>query len=85
MSGGGRCYIIKKTTNMTRYISTSGKQSGVIEYELGDEYIMVRFVNNKLYRYTYNTAGSNTVEKMKNLAKASLGLNTFISRFKPKI
>ena len=68
MSGGGRCYIIKKTTNMT-----------------GDEYIMVRFVNNKLYRYTYNTAGSNTVEKMKNLAKASLGLNTFISRFKPKI
>ncbi len=69
---------------MKKYTSTSGKQSGVIEYQIGKDYILIRFINDNLYKYTHESAGYNTVELMKNMARAKFGLNTFISRNKPE-
>jgi hypothetical protein len=68
---------------MIRYASRSGKQSGVIAYEIGFTFIPVQFTNHMTYKYTYATAGTGVVEEMKLLAKAQEGLNTFIAQNKP--
>lgn len=68
---------------MVSYKSTSGKQSGVIGYEIGDTYITVMFRQGAKYRYSYRSAGSGNVETMKRLALASRGLSTFITQNKP--
>jgi hypothetical protein len=55
--------------------------SGVAQYEYGDGYIDVLFKgNNKVYRYTYQSAGASHVEAMKRLADAGEGLNSYIQR-----
>lgn len=68
---------------MQNYYSKSGKQSGVIAYELGTDYIRVRFRQGEEYTYSYNDAGKATVEQMKLLALNSEGLSTFIAQVKP--
>lgn len=54
------------------------KDSGVSEYEIGEEYICVRFDDGSAYTYTYASAGAANIEKMKELASAGDGLNAFI-------
>jgi hypothetical protein len=68
---------------MNKYASTSGKQSGVTGYETGDDFISVRFQDNTVYKYTCNSAGSEHIESMKQLAKAQNGLSTYISQHDP--
>jgi hypothetical protein len=68
---------------MERYISKSGKSSGVIGYEISEKAISVKFSNNVIYTYTYASAGKDIVEKMKALGIAQLGLSTFIAQNKP--
>jgi hypothetical protein len=65
------------------YKSKSGKPSGVIAYKIGTDYIKVQFTNFEIYTYTYQTAGKETIETMKQLALASEGLSTFVARNKP--
>ncbi len=69
---------------MQRYSSRSGKPSGVIGFEIGNNFITVQFTNFKTYTYTYRSAGMSTVETMKNLALAQQGLSTFIAQHDPK-
>lgn len=69
---------------MTSYTSESGKSSGVTGYEIGNDYILVKFRGNVTYRYTYASAGESAVETMKNCALESEGLATFISQNKPR-
>ena len=59
--------------------------SGVLEYESGEDYIQVRFKSgsNRLYIYTYGSAGAQHVEEMKRLAAQGDGLNSYIQRNKP--
>lgn len=64
---------------MERYGNLSGN-SGVVAYEIGDEHIEVRFHDEVVYTYTYQSAGRGNVEQMKRLAKAGRGLSSFISR-----
>ncbi len=64
---------------METYANRSG-QSGVRFYEIGESHIDVTFSDGKSYRYTYRSASSTNVEEMKRLAKAGLGLNSFITR-----
>lgn len=64
---------------MTPYSSTSGKKSGVISYEIGDDFIVVQFDQGQ-YMYPVSLNGKRTVDKMKSLALASNGLSTFISQ-----
>ena len=56
--------------------------SGVIGYEIGEEYITVWFSGtNKSYTYSYAVAGPTHVGEMKKLAIAGEGLNAYINRF----
>ncbi len=53
--------------------------SGVRAYEIGRDYITIEFSDGAVYRYTYASAGEENVERMKGLAEAGQGLNTFLS------
>lgn len=64
---------------MERYKSLGGN-SGVSAYEIGTESITVQFGSGAVYLYTYQSAGSSNIEKMKSLAVAGEGLNSFINR-----
>ena len=68
---------------MKPYHSSSGKESGVIAYEIGEDFIDVQFRTKEKYRYSYKSAGEAAIEKMKELAKAGKGLSTFISQERP--
>lgn len=65
---------------MKKYGRLSG-QSGVLAYQHEAEAIKVKFVDGKVYRYTYASTGRARVERMKLLAKAGQGLSTYISQF----
>jgi hypothetical protein len=67
---------------MEYYSSLSGKKSSVTGFEIGDDYIIVQFRKWK-YKYTNASAGSNTIETMKNLALEQQGLSTFIAQNDP--
>ncbi|MDZ7692355.1 MAG: hypothetical protein U5K69_14670 [Balneolaceae bacterium] len=54
--------------------------SGVAAYEIGDQSIKVQFKSGSAYLYTYASAGAGHIEKMKQLAKAGDGLNSYINR-----
>lgn len=56
------------------------RDSGVAAYEIGDDFIVVRFKGNSEYLYTYESAGSGNIERMKILAKNGDGLNSFIMK-----
>lgn len=46
------------------------KNSCVIHYEMEDDFILVKFQDNMVYRYTYFIPGVMNVDKMKDCAKA---------------
>jgi hypothetical protein len=63
---------------MERYANVSGN-SGVVAFEIGADFIRVKFLDGGIYRYTYESAGESNVEEMKRLARAGRGLSGFIS------
>lgn len=63
---------------MTVYKNISGK-SNVRDFEIGDDYIIVTFSNNRHYKYTYKVTGEESVEKMKRLAIAGEGLGAMLA------
>lgn len=66
---------------MERYRNSSGN-SGVYGYEIGNDYIRVKFSGtSKIYTYSYRKAGSNHVENMKSLARSGSGLNSYINSY----
>lgn len=66
---------------MERY-RNSGGDSGVSSYEIGTDYITVKFSgSSQTYRYSYRKAGQNHVEIMKRLARSGSGLNSYINRY----
>lgn len=67
--------------NMQKY-KNSGGNSGVDEFEIGADFITVRFHNgSKLYTYSYQSAGVEKVEQMKRLALSGHGLNGYINTY----
>jgi hypothetical protein len=58
----------------------AGPASGVTDYEIGTDYILVRFRGGRTYRYSHARAGVHHVERMKELARAGRGLATYISQ-----
>lgn len=54
--------------------------SGILSYECGPDWIEVEFESGRFrfYLYTYASAGSANVDKMKQLADMGDGLNSFI-------
>ncbi|GAP20432.1 hypothetical protein [Leptolinea tardivitalis] len=59
--------------------SNLGGNSGVIGYEIGPTFIIVQFKDGSKYLYNYDVPGPASVEKMKSLALAGVGLNSYIS------
>ncbi len=64
---------------MQPYRNRSG-DSGVLAFELGDDWIGVRFRSGKTYRYTAATPGADHVAEMKRRAFAGQGLATYINQ-----
>lgn len=65
---------------MQKYENTSG-DSGVSHYEVGENYILVRFVRGGIYKYSYAATGNGHVERMKKLAVSGKGLATYINQY----
>lgn len=71
---------------MKSYFSISpitGKRSSIQSYEYGDDYITICFSNGSVYTYTIESCGEGHLSKMKHLADAQRGLNTYLTKFKP--
>jgi hypothetical protein len=64
---------------MERYQNLGG-DSGIVAYEIGDDFIKVQFHDGPVYLYTYESTGQAAIEHMKELARAGHGLNSYISR-----
>ncbi|MBZ0259237.1 MAG: hypothetical protein K8F90_01355 [Hyphomicrobiales bacterium] len=66
---------------MPKYTDRDG-DSGISRFEYGSDWIEVEFErgNERVYRYTYASAGAGHVEKMKRLADAGEGLNAYINK-----
>jgi hypothetical protein len=64
---------------MTPYKNLGG-DSGVSSYEIGSDYIIVEFRDGAAYLYNNESAGAGNIVKMKELAIAGVGLNSFISK-----
>lgn len=67
-----------------------GRNSSVESYtirqvRIGRTSIRVKFTNGESYRYTYASAGKKNVETMKSLARAGIGLNSFIKKHADKL
>lgn len=65
---------------MERYKNRSGR-SGISAYEIGSDYIRVRFSSGDTYQYSYRKAGQSHVETMKALASVGSGLNSYINSY----
>lgn len=63
---------------MQRY-SDIDRDSGVVAYEAGPDYIRVKFHDGGVYLYTYTSTGSHRTERMKYLAARGDGLNAYIN------
>ncbi|MFT4069438.1 hypothetical protein [Paraburkholderia sp.] len=64
---------------MQRYRNLSG-DSGVEAYEIGDDFIKVRFHPGVVYWYTERSVGAAHVAELKRLARRGRGLSTYISQ-----
>ena len=67
---------------MQTYANLSGN-SNVERYSSFQQAIIVRFKDKWVYAYMAYTAGQPAVDRMKALAQAGRGLNSFIARTKP--
>ena len=66
---------------MERYRNSVG-DSGVSAYEIGSDYIIVKFSgSSRTYTYSYRKAGRSHVEEMKSLARSGSGFNSYINRY----
>lgn len=57
-----------------------GRDSGVVAFESGIDFIRVQFRDGSVYLYTDTSAGSDNIEHMKQLARRGKGLHSFINR-----
>lgn len=65
---------------MRRYANLDGR-AGVLEYEIGPDWIMLRFRDRpELYLYNRDKPGIGKVLQMKRLALAGRGLTTFVNQ-----
>lgn len=64
---------------MQKYRNIYG-DSGVSEYEVGPDFIRVKFRDGSVYMYTYGSAGAHHIEQMKILAASGDGLNSYLMK-----
>jgi hypothetical protein len=64
---------------MIPYGNSAGN-SGVVAYAIGAGRIDVQFIDGTVYTYTNASAGAANIKQMQQLARAGIGLSTFISQ-----
>jgi hypothetical protein len=64
---------------MQRYRNLSG-HSGVVAYEIGDDFVRVRFNSGTVYLYTMESVGAQHLDALKQRAGRGQGLGTYISQ-----
>ncbi|HEX7935994.1 MAG TPA: hypothetical protein VF573_23405 [Paraburkholderia sp.] len=64
---------------MQRYGNISGK-SGIVAYEIGDDFVAARFNSGVTYWYTKKSVGTRHLAELKRLATRGEGLATYISQ-----
>lgn len=78
---------------MTTYIKyiDYNSNSNIESYFYGSDFIIIEFKDNpkkynedRYYKYTYFSAGHSHINEMIRLAKQNDGLNSYISKHKPK-
>ncbi len=69
---------MSKKTKFKSYGNPEGN-SGIDAYQIGPDFIRVKFHNGSIYLYTYESAGQDDIEEMKELAKEGQGLNRYIN------
>jgi hypothetical protein len=67
-----------KGERVRRYKNLNGN-SGVTAYEVGANYIAIRFGGDAIYWYTFTSPGEEHVAQMKKLAEAGRGLAEYIA------
>lgn len=62
------------------------RDSSVVAYEIGDDFIIVQFRKGRFchYTYTHSSAGFENVELMKQFASAGDGLGAYINEYRPQ-
>ncbi len=68
---------------MDRY-SDIDRDSGVVRYETGADFIRVQFSDGSQYLYTNSSTGSLHVATMQQLAQRGDGLNAYINKYAKK-
>lgn len=68
---------------MERY-SDIDRDSGVVAYDIGDDFIRVKFSTGAIYLYNYSSTGSYHIDTMKQLAVRGDGLNAYINDYVSK-
>lgn len=56
-----------------------GGNSGVVEFEINEDSIVITFVDGSRYLYSNKKPGREKVNRLKNLARAGKGLCTYIN------
>ena len=64
---------------MNTYRNISGK-SGIVGFNILQNGILVKFTSGTIYEYTFESAGKNTIDIIRNLAMTGIGLNGFLVR-----
>jgi hypothetical protein len=67
--------------SMEQYKHNNSGTHGVEFYEIENDDIIVQYIDGRIYRYTYASAGKEHIEKMKELAIAGAGLTTYINQY----
>lgn len=58
----------------------SGGLSWISAFEIGEDYIKIKFIDEVIQVYTEHIVGSKHLQKMKELAIAGKGLNNYIDK-----
>ncbi len=64
---------------MIPYTNKGGK-SGIESYEIGEDFIKVKFSDGNIYTYDNAVTGEENIKTMKELAENGSGLNSFITK-----
>ena len=64
-------------------VSPSGKRTGVVGYDYGEDWVTVCFSSGAEYTYTTQSCGAAMLAEIKRLADGQHGLNSYLNHFKP--
>lgn len=57
------------------------KNSGILAYEISNDFIKIKFKDGEVYTYNYKKPGKPAIKEMKKKAVQGEGLATYINKF----